>query len=481
MRLGWLSCGAIGALLATACTDGGTKPRPDAATEDPPASVTYQRDLRAVVEANCVECHRAGGIGPTSFEEWDTVKSVAPAMVAAVMSGQMPPWPARDGCHDIVDARGLSDDVKQLFADWQREGFAEGDVADYVAPEARRRLNLGTPSLSLRGAATYTPMRSADTYRCFYVGTVDQDTYLTALDIVPGVASEVHHVQLHRVEPADAASVRALDEANPDGGYACSSAGVGAPVTSQNMFSYRPGALAVLFNEGDAAFLKGGSGLVLQIHYNTQFLPQGQEPEPDQTRVDMWTLPEAERPAYVIYRTGVLSPLSGKGTGSTFDVYRSSIPANVKDVIGESRLPMKNLSQLSTGLGAGGPGSGRYIPGEIVGVTPHAHGWATRMNANLRASTLSTSDAAACLVDVPKWNYEWQLDYMFEQGVAYGPEDELHVECAFDNTAENQPVVNGVRRTPAAVSFGENTLNEMCLHYLWLRFKYEDFAAALAP
>ena len=34
-------------------------------------------------------------------------------------------------------------------------------------------------------------------------------------------------------------------------------------------------------------------------------------------------------------------------------------------------------------------------------------------------------------------------------------------------------------RTPVAPIFGEKTLDEMCLHYIWLRFPYAEFAAAI--
>ncbi len=61
-----------------------------------------------------------------------------------------------------------------------------------------------------------------------------------------------------------------------------------------------------------------------------------------------------EHPQHVIYRTGVLSPLNGKGTGNRFQVVSSVIPCNTADVVGESTVPMRNLSQLSSGLGAGG-------------------------------------------------------------------------------------------------------------------------------
>jgi hypothetical protein len=446
----------------------------DASAAESAEAITYQRDLRPIIEANCIECHRSGGIGPMPLDNWPNVKAVGSAIVAAVSAGRMPPWPADDSCRSLVDARALPQATKELFEQWQAGGFSEGDEAEYVAPEPRRRLELGEPSLTLSGDAPFTPAVNADSYRCFYVGSVEEDTYLTALDIIPEVGSEVHHVQLHRVDAANIAAVQAMQDDDETGGYACSSSGVGGSVSSQNMFSYRPGSLAVLFNPGDAAYLKAGSGLVLQVHYNTQFLPSDEEPQPDRTKVALWTLPAGEPPEYVIYRTGVLSPLNGVSNGDALAFLGSSIPANEADIVGESSVPMQRLSQLGSGLGIGLAAAGQYIPGEIVGMTPHAHAWATRMVANIQHADGSEN----CLVEVPDWDYGWQLDYLFQDGLAYGPEDMLHVECHYDNTADNQPVINGVQRQPQVITFGENTLNEMCLHYLWLRFKYEDFQTA---
>ncbi|MDB4991719.1 MAG: hypothetical protein JWN04_6897, partial [Myxococcaceae bacterium] len=315
----WLSLGALGALLA--CTDaskpevrgqttapvmhgdaglprdaGGRKDagqvadqpsESEAPADEPPAivlddagspvalplGVTYQREIRPLLEDNCVECHTQGGIGPSRLDDWTTVKALGGAIVAAVGAGRMPPWPASDTCHPIQDSRALPQATKDLFAQWQTDGFQQGDEADYVPPPKRHRLELGPPSVTMQGDAPFTPSSDADTYRCFFVGTVDVDTYVTALDIVPSVRAEVHHVQLHRVNAADVASVRSQDESDTGGGYGCNAAGVGGFVSSQNLFSYRPGALAVVLEQGDAAYLKKGSGLVLQVHYNTQFLP----------------------------------------------------------------------------------------------------------------------------------------------------------------------------------------------------------------
>ena len=452
---------------------GATQVDSEGSVVDSNAPTTYQRNIRPLLEANCVECHSQGGIAPAALDDFATVSSLGALIVQDVMSGEMPPWPASDACRPIADSRALSAADKALFEKWQADGFLEGDPTDYVPPARRARPDLGAPTLTLKGDEPFTPGRSVDTFRCFFLGTVDSDTYLTGLDIVPLERAEVHHAQLHRVKASDVAAVKNADKNAAGGGYGCNSAGVGSFVSSQNLFSYRPGALAVSFQSGDAAYIEAGSGLVLQIHYNTQFLPQGESPKPDQTRVNLWTMPEGSTPERVIYRTGLLSPLGASSKGDRFLTLTSVIPAFATDVVGETDLPMRNVAVLGSGLNLGAV-NGKFVPGEIMGITPHAHTWATR----LAASLTPQGRAAQCLLEVPHWDYDWQLDYLFVDGVPYGPDDQLHVECNFDNSPENQPVIDGVKQPSDTISFGQNTLNEMCEHYLWLRLRYEDFAAA---
>ena len=41
--------------------------------------------------------------------------------------------------------------------------------------------------------------------------------------------------------------------------------------------------------------------------------------------------------------------------------------------------------------------------------------------------------------------------------------DRVEMTCVWDNSPENQPVVGGVKQTPRDVTWGEGTLDEMCL------------------
>lgn len=52
--------------------------------------------------------------------------------------------------------------------------------------------------------------------------------------------------------------------------------------------------------------------------------------------------------------------------------------------------------------------------------------------------------------------------------------EKLKMRCEYDNTKQNQAVVNGVKLEPRDVQWGEGTLDEMCLTYVSLMRPYEE-------
>ncbi|MCA3011460.1 MAG: hypothetical protein INH41_03575 [Myxococcaceae bacterium] len=46
--------------------------------------------------------------------------------------------------------------------------------------------------------------------------------------------------------------------------------------------------------------------------------------------------------------------------------------------------------------------------------------------------------------------------------------DQLKLSCSWNNTAEFQPVMNGVRGPPRDANWGEGTGDEMCLGILYV-------------
>jgi len=59
--------------------------------------------------------------------------------------------------------------------------------------------------------------------------------------------------------------------------------------------------------------------------------------------------------------------------------------------------------------------------------------------------------------DVPRWDFNWQLQYFYEQPRTLSGNDTLRVTCTFDTSGETEPVLPGW-----------GTHNEMCLMGLFL-------------
>lgn len=460
-------------VFPTAAVSGGTS-----GAAAPAKGVTYQKDIRALLETSCLDCHMQGGIGPFPLDTWTSVNTVNSSIANAVKLGLMPPTFWNDDCQPLNENRALTPAQRELFAQWERDGYLEGDAKDYVAPPPRMKKVLGAPTITMSSGTPYTPRMMTDEYRCFVLDSIPDEAYLTGMQILPGQTDEVHHVIIYRVVANALAQARQLDQRDSKPGYACSG---GPMVPSQNMFSYRPGSEAVTFDQGDAAYMEAGSSLIIQVHYNTMFLPAGQEPAPDDTKIALWTLPEGVLPERVVYRTTTFGPIN--------------IPAGDENVISNISKSMTQLATLSSGALAGAnaagssfggfpaptapaaptSSSGMFIPGEVIGMTPHAHQLATEMHASLKHE----DGTSTCLDDV-KWDFNWQFDYLFEKGVPYTEKDTFKADCVFDNSAANQPIIDGQRQMPRNVQFGERSIDEMCEHYIWLRFERDVFMKARA-
>jgi hypothetical protein len=450
-----------GALLG-ACSSSGSSsssgPGQSASTGKVTTAVTYQKDVRPLIEEHCLGCHVDQGIAPFRLDDWSDVSDHSYAVVAQVAGGTMPPWPADDACHPLRDSAALPDDVRAVFTAWKKDGFQQGDEADYVAPAKPKVVDLGPPDVVMDPGETYvTPRDVNDNYRCFLMqGGFDKDTYIKAVDIEPGQRTTVHHVQIHTIPGAGLAQAQSLDAADDGPGWTCSG---GSGVTGDyNLFSWRPGTTTAAFETGDAVLVEAGTKVVIQVHYNTQHLADGEAVPPDLTKVQFWTLPDGQIPDRIVRRQGIIA-------------FTLNIAPGDPSYATKQTWSLASMSLI-------GPRS-TFVPGEIIGQTPHMHQIGTRLH-------VTRTDAAgtdSCMVDVPRWNFEWQMDYFYDPAAAvpFAQTDSLTVECDYDNSPGNQPVLNGQKLQPRQITWGEGSFDEMCLNYVWLRYDRDAYLSALKP
>jgi hypothetical protein len=438
------SAGDTGSPEDTAVDTGTPDAASDTGTPDTAgASVTWHRDIRPLVEAHCVECHAYGGNAPFTLGSYDEAADRGESIVSSVAEGTMPPWLPEAGCRPMQHARALTNDEKLAFEEWMTGGFAEGDPAEYVAPGPPDRIDLPAPTLQTSPAEGYAPRLTVDDdYRCQPLDlTFDSDTFITASTITPGDTRIVHHVLLYKVEPEAVDDLLAADAAEPGPGYTCfGGPGVGDGVT---LGGWVPGQVPLVFPEGSALRIEAGSRIVMQLHYNTLTLADGEPAPIDLTSASLWTLPEGETPRSLVN----IIPLAHTG------IYiPAGDPASVQ------------TEDFTT-----------PIFGKIVGVLPHMH----QLGTSIRMDILRPSGAEECLVSIPRWDFNWQQFYRFTDGsdAEIRPGDTLRLRCEYDNSAANQMVVNGLPREPRDVRWGEQTTDEMCLNYVIAETPYVPFEA----
>src|SRR5262245_36662359 len=74
----------------------------------PASAPTFNRHVAPIVFANCITCHRPGGIGPFSLMSYADAKPFVQEIKAKVGERVMPPWYADPKFGEFKNARGLT-------------------------------------------------------------------------------------------------------------------------------------------------------------------------------------------------------------------------------------------------------------------------------------------------------------------------------------------------------------------------------------
>ncbi|WP_146155689.1 monooxygenase [Enhygromyxa salina] len=416
------------------------------------SALTYYKDAKPILDANCVTCHVEGGIGPFALQTWAQVEQWAPIIAPSIADLSMPPWPPNPSCNSYEDERLLGIDERELLLEWIDAGFPEGDPAD--APPDPEPPAPFEADFSVSLPEPYTPTQVPDDYRCFVIPWPDsltEPTYVTAQVVEPDQLQLVHHVISFVADPDDADFYIGLDEADPAPGYECFGGPGKLDWTARWLGDWVPGMDAWYAPPGSGIEVQPGSSLIVQVHYNNL----NAEPVADQTTLGFQISDTVERPGTFVPVTK-FEWIAGFGN--------MTIPAGEANVHHSATLDREHeLFQYTlASLGVG--------PSEEVDV------WRSALHMHLlgtQARLSITQDNASedCLVQIDDWDFNWQGDYMFNEAVPFGAGDTMQLDCWYDNTEANQPIVNGEPKQPETVGWGDGTFDEMCLGIIYVARK----------
>ncbi|MEZ5356489.1 MAG: hypothetical protein R2762_27970 [Bryobacteraceae bacterium] len=78
----------------------------------------------------------------------------------------------------------------------------------------------------------------------------------------------------------------------------------------------------------------------------------------------------------------------------------------------------------------------------------------------IRAVKIARDDTRTPLIEIADWEFQWQDTYFPLDPPLVGPGDRVRIEGVYDNSPNNR---NNPNSPPRAVSYGERTVDEMCL------------------
>jgi len=386
---------------------------------------TWSDNVASIIYNNCSSCHRSGGIGPMSLMSYDEAYASRFSIKAAVQSRHMPPWPPDPSYTKFTDQRVLSAGQISAIVNWVNNGATRGNIANEPQPPSSLSNNLGSPNMSLKMPDYTSAATNKDVYICFVLPpNLSEDKVLSAVEVIPGNASIVHHVLVYQ-DTTKEKKARQLDAQSSAPGY-ISFGGIGVP-SALLMDAWVPGSVTRKLPTVFGRKLYKNSDIVIQVHY-----PAGSAGQLDSTKVRLYY--NANQLAREVYLQPILNHGNTLTNGPLF------IPANtIKSFDALFTTPQVNVS--------------------ILAVSPHMHliGASIKVWGN-RAITNDTIK----LIDIPHWDFHWQGSYMFQKPVILPPLTKLRSKATYNNTNSNphNPV-----NPPVDVSLGEETTDEMMLVY----------------
>ncbi|MBN8626275.1 MAG: redoxin family protein [Planctomycetes bacterium] len=370
--------------------------------------VTYHNRISRIIQRNCLECHRDGGSGPFSLASYEDVAAHAPMIRQVVDRGLMPPWfavPSKESKHaGFANDRSLAAAEKRDLLAWLASSKPEGNKADAPQPIVfADDWSIGKPDAVFTFAEPQK-IKATGTmpYQNIVVETdLPEEKWVQAVEIRPGNRSVVHHVLVFAVGSGD--DVGADDQQEGRQGY---------------WAIYVPGNGARVFDPGFAKRLPKGAKLRFQMHYT----PSGTATE-DSTSIGF--IFAKEPPEHEVRVAGIVN-------------VRLKIPpgeANHEEVA-QLRLPFDVA---------------------VLGFLPHMHvrGKACKYEAQ-------ASDGTQTLLDIPRYDFNWQLLYRLTEPLDLKRGDLLKFTAWYDNSKDN-PANPDPTKT---VRWGPQTYDEMHLGYV---------------
>jgi mono/diheme cytochrome c family protein len=384
------------------------------ANNAPEGPVTFTKHVAPILAENCVTCHRPGDIGPMSLMTFDEVRPWVKAIQQKVVHDKsMPPWHSVDPRGTFANDRRLTEDQIATIDRWIQQGAKQGNPADMPAmPVFSDAWRMGEPDHIITLQPQDIPAEGPDVFlNLFAKFDFPEDKWVKAVEILPSNRKVVHHV-----------IVIGAEQMEMNQGTSGINGWIGGWAAGTN---------PIEFPKGMARKIKGGDTIIANMHYH----PYG-EAGADETKVGFHFYDGDEEPLE-LYNQWVLN--------ATFEIP----PGDSSHEVRASHL----LEQDAM----------------LVTVAPHMH----FRGKDMIISAVFPDGTEKKLIEVPKYDFNWQTIYECAEPIRLPKGTELKVVGHFDNSTANAANPDPTK----AIIWGPESVDEMLIGIIDL-VKIPDETAA---
>ena len=447
---------------------------PETSVAHPTEGPSFSTDVQPILERNCASCHTPGESGS---QVW-TLATAADASAAGrglelvTSTGYMPPWPASDVGIPLQHPRKLSDADVKTIADW-----AAADAALDVDPTTKIEASPDElegqyairDDLVLAGAEPYLGSTELkNDYRCQVLDPgFTVPTFITGFEFRPDQRENVHHALGFKVDRAILAEMKDLDAKDPGAGWQCF-AGMSGPggmqsadgttPGSQLMMGWVPGQRPHKLPDGAGIKMEAGDVIVVQTHYH---FPRNPKPDNSKLAIEVSNQTDLDEvitqtylgPAEIPCAPDEQGPLCDRNTvlerlTADYGPTAAGIPNGLMLLC---RKTLDDFKDAPGGIARSSCDQRVRTDGQLLGVHGHEH----EIGDSFRMTLNPGTPEEKVLLDIPDWDFKWQLVYAPEETIMLKKGDVLRIECSWDRS-----LIKSAQ--PAYITWAEGTEDEMC-------------------
>lgn len=367
--------------------------------------VNYSKHVAPIIQNRCQSCHREGQSAPFALKDYDDAVKHGRMIKEVTQQRRMPPWHADARFGHFANNRSLKSEEIETLAAWVDAGMPKGDAKDLPTPvKWVEGWQHGKPDLILTMPEEFeVPATGVVPYKNWFIETnFKEDRWVQVAECRPGSPAVVHHVVAYVLKEGQ-------KDVGPDG--------------ISILVGWAPGDLGLKLPEDTALRLPKGCRIRLEMHYT----PNGTKTK-DRSSVGI---------------TFAKKPPKNELFLSEFANMAFAVQPNDPHFKAEATFRLRADARL-------------------ISLTPHMH-WRGK---HYYYEAIFPDGKKKTLLSVPRWDFNWQSVYRFEEPIKLPKGTRLHAVAHWDNSKNNPLNPDPMKE----VRFGLQSWEEMMVGfatYVW--------------